>query len=61
MSDFLAALGLVFAIEGLVLAAFPGSARRAMTTVLRMPDAPLRLAGIVSALIGVSIVYLVRG
>jgi uncharacterized protein YjeT (DUF2065 family) len=61
MSDFLAALGLLFAIEGLVLSAFPGSAKRAMTTVLDMPDGPLRIAGIVSALVGVLIVYLVRG
>ncbi len=30
MSDFLAALGLVFVIEGLVFAAFPAAAKRAM-------------------------------
>jgi hypothetical protein len=30
MLDFLAALGLVFVIEGLVFAAFPGPAKRAM-------------------------------
>ena len=28
MADFVAALGLVFAIEGLVYAAFPGAMRR---------------------------------
>jgi len=61
MSDFLAALGLFFAIEGIFLAAFPGSAKRAMTAVLEMADGPLRIAGIVSALIGVLIVWLVRG
>ena len=32
MLDFLAALGLVFVIEGLVFAAFPGPAKRAMAT-----------------------------
>ena len=61
MSDFLAALGLFFAIEGICLAAFPVSAKRAMATVLAMPDGPLRVAGIVSALVGVVIVWLVRG
>jgi hypothetical protein len=60
MHDFLAALGLFFAIEGLFLAAFPGGAKRAMTTILEMPDGPLRIAGIVSAVIGVVIVYFVR-
>jgi uncharacterized protein len=60
MKDFLAALGLVFAIEGIVLAALPGSAKRAMAAALEMPDGPLRIAGIISALIGVLIVWLVR-
>jgi uncharacterized protein YjeT (DUF2065 family) len=32
-----------------------------MQTVLGMPDTPLRIAGIVSALVGVLIVWLVRG
>lgn len=61
MSDFLAALGLFFAMEGLLLAGFPVSAKRAMATVLEMPDGPLRIAGLVSALLGVAIVWLVRG
>ena len=61
MHDFLAAIGLFFAIEGIFLAAFPGGAKRAMRTVLEMPDVPLRVAGIVSGLIGVLIVYIVRG
>jgi len=61
MSDFLAALGLFFAIEGICLAAFPGAAKRAMANILATPDAPLRVAGVVSAAIGVVIVWLVRG
>jgi uncharacterized protein YjeT (DUF2065 family) len=32
-----------------------------MTTVLDTPDGPLRIAGIVSALVGLFIVWLVRG
>ncbi|HYC16481.1 MAG TPA: DUF2065 domain-containing protein [Pseudolabrys sp.] len=60
MSDFLAALGLVFVIEGLIFAAFPEAAKRAMTTVLETPDASLRLIGIGSAIIGLILVWLVR-
>jgi len=55
MLDFLAALGLCFVIEGICLAAFPLAAKRAMANILAMPD------GVLSALIGVMIVWLVRG
>lgn len=60
MTDFLAALGLVFVIEGLVFAAFPGPAKRAMQSVLDTPDASLRVIGIGSAVIGLALVWLVR-
>ncbi len=60
MSDFLAALGLVFVIEGVLFAAFPLGAKRAMVAVLDMPDSGVRIAGLVSALVGVVIVWLVR-
>jgi len=42
MSEFLVALGLLFAIEGLVFAAFPGAAKRAMESVLATPEGSLR-------------------
>ena len=61
MSDFVVALGLFFALEGLVLAAFPGGAKNMMKTVLGAPNGQLRIAGIISAVIGVLIVWLVRG
>ena len=61
MSDFVVALGLFFAIEGLFLATFPARAKRTMASVLNTPDGPLRIAGIASALVGVLIVWLVRG
>jgi uncharacterized protein len=60
MSDFLAALGLVLAIEGILFAAFPLAAKRAMAAALETPDGRLRIVGLVSALIGVAIVWLVR-
>jgi uncharacterized protein YjeT (DUF2065 family) len=61
MSDFMVALGLVFAIEGIVFAAFPAMAKRAMVNVIETPEGALRLVGILSALLGVAIVWLVRG
>jgi len=61
MSDFLVALGLVFAFEGLVFAAFPAKVKRAMTSVLETPDGVLRVVGLVCAAIGVLLVWLVRG
>jgi len=60
MLDFLAAIGLFFVLEGLLLAAFPLSVKRAMAAALSTPDGPLRIAGLVSAVIGIVIVWLVR-
>ncbi len=61
MLDFLVALGLVFVIEGIVFAAFPAVAKRALAHVLETPDQALRIVGIASAVAGVLIVWLVRG
>jgi len=61
MSDFLAALGLVFVIEGLIFAAFPDAAKLAMTSVLKTPGVSVALIGVGSALVGVIVVWLVRG
>jgi len=60
MSDLGAAIGLIFVIEGIVFAAFPLGAKRAMTAALDIPDARLRIAGLAAAIIGVVIVWLVR-
>jgi len=61
MKDFLAALGLVFVIEGLLFAAFPAHAKRAIMSVLETHDGPLRYIGIGSAVIGLIALWLVRG
>jgi hypothetical protein len=61
MSDFVVALGLVFVIEGIIFAAFPESAKRAVTAVLETPDAVLRLVGLASAVVGLLLVWLIRG
>lgn len=61
MWDFIVAIGLVLALEGLLFAAFPGAAKQAMANVLETPDALLRLVGIISAAIGILVIWLVRG
>lgn len=60
MLDFLAAIGLVLVIEGLVYW-FPGLARKLAAEVLSMPENALRLGGLAAIVIGVGIVWLVRG
>jgi uncharacterized protein len=61
MLDFIVALGLVLVIEGLIFAVSPASAKNAMAHVLDTPDGPLRAVGIGAAVLGVVIVWLVRG
>jgi uncharacterized protein len=61
MSDFFVALGLVFVIEGIVFAAFPESAKRAVTAVVETPDSMLRIVGVGSAVVGLLVVWLIRG
>jgi uncharacterized protein YjeT (DUF2065 family) len=61
MGDFFVAIGLVLALEGLLFAAFPGAAKQAMASVLETPDALLRTVGIASAVIGIVVIWLVRG
>lgn len=61
MSDLIVALGLVLVIEGLLLAAAPGAVRRAMIAIDQLPDQPLRLAGLVGAVIGLAVVWIMRG
>ena len=61
MTDFLAALGLVLVLEGLVFAAFPEAAKRAVVLMAETPDRGLRLVGLLSAVLGLAILWLVRG
>jgi hypothetical protein len=61
MWDFIVAIGLVLALEGLVFAAFPRAAKQAMSSVLETPDQMLRIVGIVCAVIGILVIWIVRG
>ena len=61
MTEFVVALGLVLVIEGLLFAAFPGVAKRLAASALESPETSLRVAGIVSAVLGVALIWLMRG
>jgi uncharacterized protein YjeT (DUF2065 family) len=61
MSDFIVALGLVFVIEGLVFAAVPESAKTAMRSVIQTPDTVLRVVGLLSAVLGIVLIWIIRG
>jgi uncharacterized protein YjeT (DUF2065 family) len=59
-SDLLTALALVLVIEGVLPFAKPQSLRRMLATVAQLDDRTLRLAGLVSMICGVVMLYLVR-
>ena len=61
MADLVVAIGLVLVIEGLVFAAVPRTAKRIAASALETSEGTLRISGIVCAILGVLIVWLVRG
>jgi uncharacterized protein len=61
MAEFIAAIGLVLVIEGLLFAAFPRAAKRLAASALESPEASLRVAGIASAVLGLVLIWFVRG
>ena len=56
-----AALGLALVFEGAAYALFPNAMRAMMLRVLEQGTANLRFVGLVAAVLGVGIVWLVRG
>ncbi len=61
LADALTALGLVLVIEGLVLAAAPEAAKRALASMLARPPGLLRIVGLLTMVAGVIVVWLIRG
>lgn len=60
MRDLAVALGLALAIEGLVFAICPEIVKRAMLDTAKTPSDRMRIVGILSAALGVVIVWVVR-
>lgn len=61
MVDFLAALGLVLVVEGLIYGGFPRLAKRLAAEVLSTSENTLRFGGLAAIAIGVGVVWLARG
>lgn len=61
MKDFLTAVALAIAIEGVAYALFPDAMKRMMARVLTQPTTTLRTAGLIAAAVGVGVVWLIRG
>lgn len=61
MTDFVVAIGLAIAIEGVLYALFPDGMKRMMARVLEQPAQNIRIAGLVAGVVGVGIVWLIRG
>ena len=60
MRDLIVALGLALAIEGILFASFPEAMKRAMIEAAESPRDRMRLVGLVSAVLGVVIVWAAR-
>jgi uncharacterized protein YjeT (DUF2065 family) len=61
MSEVAAAIGLILALEGALYALFPELMKRMAVQVTQTPGDMLRIAGVLSAVAGVALVWLVRG
>ena len=61
MKDVGTAIGLILALEGALYALFPDAMRRMAQQVMQAPGDTLRVVGVISAALGVAIVWLVRG
>lgn len=60
-SDFVVAAALALAIEGALYALFPEAMRRFVMQVVEQPASMLRTAGLLATMLGVGIVWIVRG
>ena len=60
MRDLIVALGLVLALEGMLYAAAPGAMKRMIESLLQLPESRIRWVGLVTAIVGVGIVWFAR-
>lgn len=60
-TEFLTAFALVLVLEGIAYALFPDMMRRMLALALMTPVGQLRVAGLLAAICGVGLVWLLRG
>jgi uncharacterized protein YjeT (DUF2065 family) len=58
LDQVLAGLAVVLAIEGLLYATMPGAMRRLVAALAEQPESRLRGAGLVAAVVGVVVAWL---
>jgi len=58
MKDFFTALALILVIEGVLYALFPDTMKRMIAVTIDIPNVTLCRAGLVSAVVGVVLVWL---
>ena len=61
MSELVVAIGLVLVIEGALYALFPGGMQRMMQQIQEVAPSTLRAIGLAGAVIGLAIVWIMRG
>jgi uncharacterized protein YjeT (DUF2065 family) len=61
MSEIVTAIGLVLVLEGALYALFPEFMKRMAQQAIETPGDTLRIAGVISAALGVAVVWLLRG
>ena len=59
--DFFAALALALVIEGMMPFLSPGGWKQMIQSISQMEDASLRVMGLMVMIVGVVLLYLVRG
>lgn len=61
MKDIVGAIGLILALEGSLYALFPDVMKRMAARMAETPGDTMRIVGVLSAVLGVGLVWLVRG
>ncbi len=60
MTDLMTAIGLIFLIEGLIIAIFPSRIKIMLKLIESIPENKLRLTGIISIIFGFIIVWYIK-
>ena len=60
MKELFLALCLAIALEGMIYALFPNAMRRAIKLMLEMPEAQIRIAGLVAASLAIGVIWVIR-
>ncbi|MAW17012.1 MAG: ubiquitin-binding protein [Pelagibacteraceae bacterium] len=60
MSDLFTAIGLIFFLEGLLIAIFPSRVKNMLEMIKNTPESKLRFSGIIFLVIGFLIIWYIK-